>query len=103
MHLFDTDPNREPAPGQCSAIIRFDGEVDAVRCIWGATLRGRCPDHKYMTEYEHDKNRRLSRAIGDVGLCPVCGKDTDVVSISPDDRLIGRCGDAFTLARWESE
>jgi hypothetical protein len=34
------------------------------------------------------------------GLCPVCGEEIDLKGTTKDGRLIGTCGDAFTLAKW---
>ena len=34
------------------------------------------------------------------GLCPICGAQIKIIGITTDDRLIGSCHDAFTLAQW---
>jgi len=35
-------------------------------------------------------------------LCPVCGEKIGIVSETKDGRLIGSCGDAFTIAQWNA-
>ena len=32
--------------------------------------------------------------------CPVCGKRCTIFAVLKDGRLVGTCGDAFTVARW---
>ena len=43
--------------------------------------------------------------IDNVGLCPICGERVQVLSskITMDARLIGSCGDAFSIDAWEKD
>lgn len=40
-----------------------------------------------------------------VGLCPICGERIMVTgrTVTEDGRLIGSCGDAFTIRQWEAD
>ena len=38
------------------------------------------------------------------GLCPICGENISLTdTITSNGRLVGTCGDAFTLASWIDE
>lgn len=37
------------------------------------------------------------------GLCPVCGEKITITGRTEDGRLIGSCGDAFTVQKWVEE
>jgi len=45
----------------------------------------------------------LEGAIGEEGLCPVCGKKVKIIELTKDGRLIGSCKDAFPLRKWRDE
>ncbi len=37
------------------------------------------------------------------GLCPICGQSIHLTGrVTTNDRLIGSCGDAFTVEQWEA-
>lgn len=42
--------------------------------------------------------------IDNIGTCPICGERVQVQggSITDNGRLIGSCGDAFTIEQWEA-
>lgn len=46
---------------------------------------------------------RFCNGIDNVGLCPICGERVCVTGakITDNGRLIGTCGDAFTIQQWE--
>lgn len=41
--------------------------------------------------------------IDNIGTCPICGERVQVIGskITDNGRIIGSCGDAFTVAQWE--
>lgn len=41
-----------------------------------------------------------SRMNATAGLCPICGARVRLTGATVDGRLIGSCGDAFTLRQW---
>ena len=43
--------------------------------------------------------------VNNIGLCPACGERIQVIGnkVTDDGRLIGSCGDAFTIEAWEAE
>jgi len=44
----------------------------------------------------------LRKALGQEGLCPICGEKIAIVNLTSDGRLIGSCKDAFTFAQWNT-
>lgn len=48
---------------------------------------------------------RNCNGIANVGACPICGERVMVRgdSVTTDGRIIGTCGDAFTVASWEKQ
>ena len=35
-------------------------------------------------------------------LCPVCGDTVSIIDVTLDERLVGSCGDAFTVEAWQA-
>ena len=54
-----------------------------------------------MTRKPVDKCYRF--AAHGIDLCPVCGSEVCIVGRTEDGRLIGSCGDAFTVAQWNDD
>jgi hypothetical protein len=62
---------------------------------------------KYAKCLEAAGNRKSSNKVivepGTCGLCPICGKRIELrQGRTKNGRLIGSCGDAFTVDQWNS-
>ena len=64
---------------------------NAVESAWRWTF-----DHCNGKDYRHG---------GNVGPCPICGERVMVREdcVVDDGRIIGTCGDAFTIEEWEND
>jgi hypothetical protein len=49
---------------------------------------------------EATSHYRRQGEIGESGLCPICGVLCNVKGKTKDGRIVGNCGDAFTLDQW---
>lgn len=38
-----------------------------------------------------------------IDLCPVCGKEVHITGWTKDGRIVGSCGDAFTVEAWNDD
>lgn len=44
----------------------------------------------------------IESRLNEVGLCPICGKKIYTYKVAKLGHLIGSCGDAFTIAQWDT-
>lgn len=56
-------------------------------------------DDRVLAGQERYRVARLKMML-ERGLCPICGESTSLTGSTTDGRLIGACGDAFTVAQW---
>jgi hypothetical protein len=79
--------------------------------IWERSPERFCVPVRYgLKDYAHitEDNAEHYHAADDCplnsdNLCPICGKKITLKGSTLDGRLIGSCGDAFTVIQWEAK
>jgi hypothetical protein len=90
---------------ECGKPCRYEEDR---RCK-GDSLKWVCQNQRCVTNIPDDDDDSVSwtekdveyfRKTSQARLCPICGETVTVTGITKDGRLIGSCGDAFSLAKW---
>jgi rRNA maturation protein Nop10 len=118
MALKPGERTRVPRPHQWSTERRMqearaknstkDNVIGKTASGWlGRMIEAQVPDGSVLDlGYTYPTEKRTG-AIGEKGICPVCGTDCEIVGKTADGRLVGECEggsvtEAFTLAQWQA-